>query len=69
MIMWNLLFFFSRGKAFPAVPWGCETQVEGLGVRRPSLFINGRVGGLAACLHIQAVKPPNSFHGLGTQLR
>lgn len=65
----EFIIFFSRGKSFPAVSRGCKTQVEGLVVHLPSHFINGGVGGLAACLPIQAVKPPNSFHGLGTQLR
>lgn len=45
MIMWNLLlYFFQTGKSFPAVPRGCKTQIEGLGVHLPSRFINGGVG-------------------------
>lgn len=44
MIMWNLLFFFSRGESFPAVPQGYKTQREGLVVHLP-LHSKGGVGG------------------------
>lgn len=45
MIMWNLLFFFSRQAShFQLFLGAVKTQIEGLGVHLPLRFINGGVG-------------------------